>query len=238
MIHLVTYHSNDMSISALRCKESALKHGFDKVYQWTRPALEQTEFFEQNKELLSQPRGDGFWAWKPFVIMEALKACAKEDIIIYSDVGVEFIAPISQITRQMGDIWLFGNMYQHLHWCKADAFIPILSNQYYGYQGKQCQASVMMFRKGAIPFVQKWLDSCTVPEWINDESSRLPNDPEFQEHRHDQALLTCWAIRENVPLHWWPAMYNNGAFIYPKDGYSDNYPVLFYHHRKRNDEYA
>lgn len=238
MIHVVTYHSEDMSISVERCRLSALRHGADKVWVWTRAAIEQTEFYENNREILDTPRGSGLWAWKPFIILEALRMCGPNDTVVYMDAGVECVASLKTITNQMGDIWLFGNMYKHTDWCKADAFIPILSNDFYGYQGKQAQASVIFVRPAMKGFIERWLTECCIPERINDEPSRLPNTPGFREHRHDQALLTCWAIREHIPLHWWPAMYNDGAFTYQKDGYTDNYPVLFHHHRKRNNEYS
>lgn len=233
MIHLVTYNTDDMSISATRCKESALKNGVNKVYQWTRAALEQTEFFEQNKELLSQPRGDGFWAWKPFVIMEALKRAEPDDIVIYMDVGVELINNPRHIIDRMDNVWLFGNMYQHQHWCKANVMQEIGAWP----EGKQCQASVIFVRPAMGWFIQEWLKWCLKPGMIDDSLSTVPNHPEFQDHRHDQAILTVLAYKHGIPLHYWPAMYNNGAFIYSKDGYNDNYPVLFHHHRKRDSEW-
>jgi hypothetical protein len=154
---------------------------------------------------------------------------------------VEIVNNINHIIDRMtGDLWLFGNMWQHLHFCKADAFISILSNDYYNYQGKQVQASVIVVRNSeyARRIVKQWLDWCCAPDWIDDSPSNLPNHPEFQEHRHDQAILTCSAIRENIPLHWWPAMYNAGHFTYEKTGYTDTYPVLFHHHRMRNNDFS
>jgi len=233
MIHLVTYHTPDMSISAQRCKESALKHGVDKVYQWTRAALEQTEFYEQNKELLDQPRGSGYWAWKAFVILEALKQVKEGDTLIYMDVGVDLIKPLHYLMPGNWNILLFGNMYDHQHWCKMDIMEAIGCHP----NGKQCQASVILVRPTARNLIEKWLHWCLVPGLIDDSPSKAPNHPEFKDNRHDQAILTVLADMYGIPLHWWPAIYNNGAFTYPKDGYSDNYPALFHHHRKRNSEY-
>jgi hypothetical protein len=233
MTHLVTYHTPDMSKSAELCKQSALKHGVDKAWQWTRAALEQTEFFEQNKEILNEPRGAGLWCWKPYIILDALDKCRPDDILIYSDAGVEFIAPVTHITKSMGDIWLFGNMYEHQHWCKAD----VMNDIGRWPEGKQCQASVIFVKPAAQPFIEQWLGKCKWKAHIDDSPSGIPNHPEFKEHRHDQAILTTLAYKKGISFHWWPATYNNGAFNYSKDGYNDNYPVLFHHHRKRNHEW-
>jgi hypothetical protein len=170
-----------------------------------------------------------------------LKKMKDGDYLIYADAGVEIVNNINHIIdRMQGDVWLFGNMWQHLHFCKADVFIPILSNQYYNYQGKQCQASVIVIRNTAAArkFVSRWLEWCCIPGMIDDSQSKIPNVPEFQDHRHDQSVLTCWAIRDNIPLHWWHAMYNAGNFTYEKTGYTDTYPVLFHHHRMRNSDFT
>jgi hypothetical protein len=163
------------------------------------------------------------------------------EYLVYADAGVEFVNNINHIIDRMtGDIWLFGNMWQHVHFCKADVFIPILSNEYYNAANRQVQASVIVIRKSheSEKFVKRWLHWCCLPGMIDDTPSKLPNHPEFQEHRHDQAVLTCLAILDGIGLHWWPAMYNAGNFTYEKTGYTDNYPVLFHHHRLRNSDFT
>lgn len=238
MTHLITFTDKSMTIAAKICEASALFNGCDTATIYGPHDIDQ-DFMWQNREILSQKRGSGYWLWKSYFIDKKLNSMKDGDYLVYADAGVEIVNSIRHITDRMeGDIFLFGNQYQHVHWCKADVFIPILSNQYYNYQGKQCQASVIIIRNSqfARQFVNLWLHWCMQPGMIDDSPSKLPNNQEFQEHRHDQAILTCWAIRNNIPLHWWPAMYNCGAFTYDHNGYQDNYPVLFHHHRCRNNE--
>lgn len=240
MTRLITFTDSNMTIAANICEQSALQNNVHdvKIYQ---PKDIDAKFRKANAAILDQPRGCGYWLWKPYLIDRELKKMKDGQILIYADAGVEIINNVNHIIDRMtGDVWLFGNMWQHLHFCKADTFIPILSNQYYNYQGKQCQASVIVFRNtvGSRLFVHDWLKWCCVPSVIDDSPSKLPNHPEFQDHRHDQAVLTCLAIRHNHPLHWWPAMYNAGHFTYEKTGYPDTYPVLFHHHRMRNSDFT
>ena len=124
----------------------------------------------------------------------------------------------------------------------------------WGFFGKQVQASVIVLRVSdcSRQFVAEWLKWCLhrerfsticTDEWrylIDDSPSKAPNHPEFREHRHDQALLTTLAYREGISLHYWPAMYNDGAFSYEKlpEYAGDDYPTLFHHHRKRNHEWS
>jgi hypothetical protein len=203
-----------------------------------RPQDIDQDFMWENREILSQKRGAGYWLWKPYFIDRELNPIKGWEYLIYADAGVEFIAPISHITTRMqGDVWLFGNMWQHVHFCKADVMKAINCWN----SGSQVQASVIIIRNTpkSREFVKEWLTWCTVSGMIDDSPGKCQNHPEFQEHRHDQAVLTTLAYREKItPFHWWPAMYNAGNFTYEKTGYNDNYPVLFHHHRLRNSDFT
>lgn len=110
--------------------------------------------------------------------------------------------------------------------------------------GKQVQASVIAIRASsrARRFVNEWLRWCRFDggKLIDDSPSQKGNHPYFREHRHDQAILTTLAYRERINLHYWPAMYNDGAFTYEKlpEYAGDDYPVLFHHHRRRDSEWT
>lgn len=243
MIHLVTFSDESMSRSRELCAASAKAHGVDHVTE-CEPAQPSAE------------RGLGFWKWKPQVILhridggDFLTPLADGDILIYADAGVEFINNVNYIIDRMDqDIFLFGNNYEHAHWCKRDVveeIFPHLTTIFpfpWMLFGKQVQASVIFFRVSdySRKFVKEWLDWCLFEggRLIDDSPSRTPNHPEFREHRHDQAILTTMAYREGIKLHYWPAMYNDGAFTYEKlPEYTDDYPILFHHHRRRNHEWS
>lgn len=280
-VHLVTFSDESMSRAAQLCIESAARAGgVDDSLRWYYQDFRLTDCYAKNYNLLSQSRGLGHWAWKPQIVDWAMRGlmtnrqfiensfCPPKDgdILIYADAGVEFIAPVSHIIERMDqDIFLFGNNWEHAHWCKRDVVEAIWPreqgipdsymndsflfwsrfNQRNG--GKQAQASVIFFRVSDYTraFVKEWLDWCLFEggRLIDDSPSRLPNHPEFQEHRHDQAILTTMAYREGIKLHYWPAVYNKGGspeFVYEKlpEYAGDSYPVLFSHHRKRNHEWS
>ena len=256
--HLVTFSDASMERSAELCVRSAEQHGVDDSLRWRYEDFLRTDFYLHNQALLSQPRGLGFWAWKPWIILKALEGkmtgdqfChnsfyppEENDILIYSDAGVEFTNNINHIIDRMDqDIFLFGNQYEHAHWCKADIVHEIWpsglrdrNNPGWLCFGKQVQAGVIFFRVNdkTRAFVKEWLDWCLFEggRLIDDSPSRAPNHPEFKENRHDQAILTTMAYRDGYRLHYWRASYNDGAFEYPRGDYPDEgYPILFAHHR-------
>lgn len=237
MTRLITFATDNMSIAAQICKESALANNVDEARAYGPGDIDK-EFVASHKSTFADVRGFGYWVWKPYLINRELKSMQDGDILIYADAGVELINNVNHIIDRMkNDVWVFGNMWQHEHWCKMDVIKRVFPN---GQFDKQVQASVIFFRasRQSRKIVEDWLYYCGYKDLIDDSTSVTPNHPEFREHRHDQAILTCLVYRDKLPLHWWPAMYNAGNFTYDKSGYTDTYPVLFHHHRMRNEDFS
>jgi hypothetical protein len=273
-VHLVTFASKEMERSSWLCATSSKEHGVDTHARFTPANIGTWKEIKQHPYLFIERRGCGYWAWKPLIIKREMEWLPEGTTLIYSDAGVEFINNVSHIIARMDqDIFLFGNNWEHAHWCKRDiveAIWPVEqdASSTFSYPvsvphnrdadtwarfGKQCQASVIFFRVSdySKQFVAEWLKWCLhrvrhsticTDEWrylIDDSPSITPNHPEFRENRHDQAILTTLAYREGIKLHYWPASYNDGAFVYEKlpEYAGDDYPVLFSHHRKRDHEW-
>ena len=243
MIYHVTFANNEMTKSAILAQSAALKHGCDRSFIMNEKCYS-NEFIRLNEKILSQYRGAGYWLWKPYVIFNMLNKIEQDAILVYTDAGVEIVNDVKILIDKMdGDVFLFGNNYPHIEWCKADVMDAILPNWalQFDINNRQAQASVLIIRNTqyARMFISEWLKYCQVDHFINDEQSYEGNYLYFAEHRHDQAILTCLAYKYGIPLHWWPAHYNDGQFVYDKHPQfaQDDYPVIFHHHRKRNNEW-
>lgn len=270
-VHLVTFSDESMSESSWRCALSSKQHGVEthsrfhpsNIGTW-QEVLEHPEIFRQPED---PRRAWAWWAWKPLIIRQEMSWLPDGSTLIYSDAGIKFINNVNYIIDRMGhgkpqdDIFLFGNNWEHAHWCKADVIGAVWPEAVewgavgtpvdWARFGRQCQASVIFFRVSDYSrrFVGEWLTfslARTVREGrgerylIDDSESFFPNHPEFREHRHDQAILTTMAYREGIKLHWWPAMYNDGAFTYEKlpEYAGDTYPAIVHHHRRRDHEWG
>lgn len=236
MIRHITYCDSQMTDAAEVCRSSAMNNGCYRSFGYY-PQMLDDNFRELNANILSQDRGAGYWLWKPYIILRHLLGMDEDCYLIYTDAGVQFINNINNIPYLGHDVFLFGNMYEHEHWCKYDVHHAILPSPM--KIGKQCQASAIIVKNNDAgrKFIHEWLLWCQIPGFI-DDSPCSNHFIGFQEHRHDQAILTCLAHKYGIEKHWWPASYNNGQFIYDKTGYeNDEYPVIFNHHRKRNDDF-
>jgi hypothetical protein len=250
MIKLVTYADLNMNISQSLCVSSALKNGVDDAVAMTPDNV--SEEFKQFNPVFYAERGSGYWIWKPYAIYKTILNLNEGDILIYSDAGVEFVAPVQEIINRMDeDIFFFTNGFPHVEWCKGDVSNAInkymiaygdndddftwVDGKCYCYNFKQVQASVIFFKvnQKTRDFVKEWLLYSQMPGFIDDSPSVAPNYPTFAEHRHDQAILTCLQIKYGYKLHWWPTQYSNHL---PRIQ-EDSYPVIFNHHRKRNNEW-
>lgn len=234
MTTLISYASDNMTISqeALVC--SAYKYGVDQVLSFGRKDIDEN-FYLTNKEVLDQPRGAGYWLWKPYIINKTINKLNDGDVLIYSDAGIRLINdPKSVIDRMNEDIFFFSNGWRHVEWCKADCMKAI--NHWVrldDFKQPQVQASVIFFKvcDNTKRFVKEWLLWCQMPGLIDDSPSQLANFQTFADHRHDQAILTCLQIKYGYKLHWWPTIYSEHL---PR---TDSYPALFEHHRLRNHEW-
>jgi len=235
MVTLISYASENMTISQENLVVSAYNYGIDHVVSYGRKDIDEN-FYLTNKEILDSPRGAGYWLWKPYIINKTINQLNNGDILIYCDAGVRLINdPRAVINKMDEDVFLFSNGWRHTEWCKADCMKAI--NHWVGlddFTQPQVQASVIFFKvnDSSRRFVKEWLLWCQMPGMIDDSPSTLPNYPTFADHRHDQAILTCLQIKYGYKLHWWPTIYSEHL---PR---TDSYPALFEHHRLRNHEYV
>lgn len=235
---LVTYSDDAMMLSKQLCADSALKHGCTHAWMQS-PDTISYEFKDFNKDIW-QPgnRGaDCFWLFKPYVIYKAMQLMADNETLIYADAGVEFINHVSYITTRMDEnIFLFTNTHPNHHWTKREVLAAMMPDWDENYTvdtpWPQVQASVIFFRicKETRDFVKRWLLWCQMPGMIDDEKDDQYKF--FQDHRHDQSILTILATQQQYKLHWWPTQYSEHIRV-P----GDTYPVMFNHHRKRNNEW-
>lgn len=241
--HLCCFSDSRMTIAQDKLVASARQYGIN-CHVWRETDLSR-EFWDFNKDLLQQERGFGFYVWKPYVVLQTILKLSEGDILIYADAGNEFINdPQLLIDAMDQDIMFFSNGWHHAHWCKRETANAIhgdiavhdssfITDGYGKYKQVQASTFVIKVTQKTIDFVKEWYAYSCVPGLI-DNICRGNQFPQFQEHRWDQAILTCLQIKYNYKLHWFPSMY--GYHI--KDQHpEDRYPEMLNHHRKRNNEW-
>ncbi len=156
-------------------------------------------FFKTHERILKQPRGGGYWLWKPYFVDKTLQQLSDGDFLFYcdSDTGLTHpVDPIFHLTiTKNQDIIPFELPYHiEKEWTKRDLFISMNCDTPNYYDTPQRRAGFFVLRKSAlsVKFVREWLSLAQDEHLLTDTPNQLgtPNYPGFQEHRHDQSIFS------------------------------------------------
>ena len=183
-------------------------HGEDfNLQSYTRTWLETTDFYQENKEILNDKVGAGWWIWKPYVILETMKNAQEGDLIVYCDCGDMFSPGLkSYVQSSIGEedlcLLLVGNS-KNKEFTKRDCFVLMDCDEEDYWNSAQLEAGFMVWKvsEKSKEIVSEWLRYCKDPRIINNDPSVLKEElPEFKEHRNDQSIITNLAVREGLSV--------------------------------------
>lgn len=205
-IHFVTYGNHKYANAIQAIAAEAARFPFDSINLFRETDLQQIpEFWDRHGEFVrTHPRGNGYWIWKPFIIKKMLLQMRDGDILVYADSGCSLDA--SKMSRFCDYINAAYNDPKGLvsfkldqlqrKWTKMDTAIALggvdLEN------GTDtlgtCQISATSFiickRESTVKLIDDYYENCCNYHLIDDSPSAVPNDPQFIEHRHDQAVFS------------------------------------------------
>jgi len=187
----ITYAHNRYLYAQELCHRTALRRGgFATSYKYRFADLS-AEFRSEHASFLAQPRGAGYWLWKPELIRQTLDQLHDGDVVMYTDAGTEFLRsprPLLEHCEHVLGFYLLGHCTEE-RWTKADAL-----HAFGDPPGQQMCATVNLFRKTSrtMEFLHAWLEASTRDRYhlLDDSPSVTPNHPDFREHRWDQSLFS------------------------------------------------
>ncbi len=206
MITLLTYCDEKYKRQQEQLVARALElDSVDFFITMNREDLIETDFYKENKKLLDQSRGGGFWIWKPMYILEALKTMEPEDILVYMDCG-DYIRKSFRdfVQRKMRttDIYLTEGGYPNNEYTKYDVFeaMGCLDKKY--IQSNQVEAGIIVLKNTAhtIKIISEWLKWCLTPGLVDDSPNKNgENFMGFVDNRHDQSILSLLKVFHDIP---------------------------------------
>lgn len=203
---------------------------FDDAIGFTKEWLISTNFYKENKNILDRQRLCGYALWKPYIILETLKASNNDDIIIYMDCGdLPINNKINQhvkdyIQRHNEKYFLSGLTNTQGMYTKRDAFILMDCDEPRYWRDIQQEDGFIALKKSNsnIEFVEEWLYFCKNENILTDipNTCGLPNLPEFIDHRHDQSVISLLKTKYSIPMNDSAREYIETNVLYHKDGES------------------
>lgn len=203
--------------SRMRLNNSARQHEISEINSFDFEDLKKYSFYEENKRILDAPKGIGYWLWKPFIILETMKSISDDDIIVYSDCGIELVEsidPLITICKEQQPVLLFANEnLKNKFWTKRDCFVLMDCDSKKYWNGLQSDAAFSLFRKSkeSIEFLNEWLKYSTDERILTSQPNVCgkKNFFGFKEHRWDQSVLSLLAIKHDIELFRVPTQFGN-----------------------------
>ncbi len=218
MRHVYLCYANEAYSIAQACAvHAARKFGrFDQIIA-AGPHDVDPSFAHTHREVLAQPRGGGYWLWKPHLIYRTLLSMTDGDLLTYADAGI-FVMPGFIETHQRNLAALTGNsksftalrvFLRERKYTKRDAFIRLDCDHGDFADSDQFVATAMPLiirNSSTLDFFRTWLRWCEFNVngryLIDDSPSILGNNfPDFVDHRHDQSLYSLLCKRHPSIVH-------------------------------------
>ena len=196
-MYLMNFADANFKANQALAIELAKHYGIDKVFAYSDEDLRSkfSKFYKENEKILSQPRGCGYWLWKPFLLLESLKLIPSDEVLMYCDCGALLVNrpdPLFEIAKAKSQ--LFFNMPNLLNraWTKRDIFIKLNCDEARFWDAPQVKAQCSLWKNcpDSTQKLETWLSFCKDEQLITDLPSKAANFPEFIENRHDQSILS------------------------------------------------
>jgi len=187
--HITCY--NEKTIQNIKLLKKALKNPkFKKAYE--------------------NPRGAGYWIWKPLIIKTTLNKMEPNDILIYADAGCTISSnfkdlisiQILQVTNHQSKILAYKNRLSEYIWTKNEIFHhfkcqdnPLITTT------PQITAGRIIIQKSqkSVNFIDKWWNTAqNHPHLFTDSPSTTKNHSLFKENRHDQSIFSVLGKKHNI----------------------------------------
>lgn len=215
------------------CNEANNMNFFSHICGHTEQTLkEDISFWSKHQSFIeNNPRGYGYWLWKPYLIKKHLEQLDDDDIIIYADAGCElnpnglqrlneYIEMLDNDTTNSGILKFQLVGHRIYEWTKKKVLEYFNSNE--NEKNNYMNLPGILFIKknqNSVNFINDWYEISCNYELINDELSADEN-PLFKLPRHDQCIYTLLGNRYNyinIP---------DETFFHPNWEDGSKYPIL------------
>ncbi len=220
----------------------ALQNGVDRVMEWNRDKLPE-EFKEKNRELFSNPKGGGYWIWKPYIIRRALDEVSEGDYVFYTDSGCALVDSVGKLIDDMEaektDVMCFCINKPEVRWSKRDALILMDCDKPDFLWSAQICAGYILIKKDSrtIALMDEYVNYIQDIRIVSDNYNVMgkPNYEDFKGNRHDQTVWSLLCKKHNIKPFRDPSQHGLNRFDFTDDVLArSHFPQVIELHKKEN----
>lgn len=220
--------------------QTAKQWGADRVLEYTDKDID-PEFRAANKAILDNPKGGGYYLWKPYVFYKAYQELSEGDYLIYTDAGSVYVDEIQKLIdcmeREQVNIMIFcleNERLERRH-TKRDAFILTGCDAPRFADTPQSIGGYMVCKKSrdVEEFFKEVLRYAQDIRIISDNPNTLGKDnyPDFESHRHDQSVISLISKKRGIKRFRDPSQYGIINHYPPDVEKRSTYPQIIDSHR-------
>lgn len=210
-IHFLTYGNERFKKSLVRIEREATQFQLFHTIQCFREQdlKDDPTFWPRHGEfLMKHSRGNGYWLWKPYLILKTLLQCKEGDLVIYADAGctlnvrgkATLLTWLQELRKTPKGILLFEMVHPEHVWTKKDVFVDLKAEHLRGTRQRLGGIQFLRVCPESIAFCKEVYEFMSLYSHIDDSPSKAPNFPGFKEHRHDQSCLSLLSKLHGIPL--------------------------------------
>lgn len=233
-----------------------------KAFRYGPSDLKATETYKENKDYFTEDNKYGWCAWKPLLLLEAMKSLEDGDKIILCDTEdifhPELFGYVDSIMGEDPCLLVIGGPDANKKTTKRDCFVFMDCDEDAYWESQQLEAGITFWRvcDQSKSIIEEWLKWC-LDERVNGEDSSFsgqPNFPEFNGYSSkDQSILTNMAIRDGLGVddgtirnfiecnadYWYQRYFTSGVPVYrPVDQYMVSIKDQCVYAHEQNDKHS
>lgn len=151
-------------------------------------------------------RGNGYWRWKPKIILDLLNQVEQDQIVFYFDSCDKHSFDLFDYVIEhfnQNEYFFITRNYEHREWTKGDCYHLMGCTDFMSQPHRQLEAGLIALSptNRNKELLEEWSEWMKIDQILNDEPSIYPNHSVFHEHRHDQSILTNLIIKYNFSFY-------------------------------------
>lgn len=210
--HVITYGDTNFGGSKRVLAEELSHFGKFKTIKTYGPEDLTPQFRTEFKDILSLPRGGGYWIWKVNIIQQRLNEVPDGDVIMYIDAGCkindcpaghkEFRRYLELVSNSKSGLLVFQMSLAERNWTTKEIFNYFNLHPISSLEASSGQISATLFFIKKCPQTLDFFDAILKcyrhnPLLLTDHYNQ-DQSKDFKENRHDQSIFSLFCKTRGV----------------------------------------